>query len=197
MREPENIRDVVDAGADWIGMIFWQRSPRNAIGAKRPDVRVPLVGVFVDEKADVIARYVKDYSLDLVQLHGSETSDYIAGLRPKIGRTKIIKAIRIGNGTTCTATTMYARCNPDYFLFDTSCDCVGGSGKKFDWDMIDTYKGPVPFILSGGIAPNDAPVIKGIHNPLLLGVDLNSRFETAPGMKDASMVRQFISELKR
>ena len=95
----------------------------------------------------------------------------------------------------------FAKCEPyighaDYFLFDTKCDGKGGSGRQFDWQMLSNYKFDVPFILSGGIGPDDAVRIKALNHPQLLGVDVNSRFETEPAMKDAALVKRFIAELK-
>ena len=82
------------------------------------------------------------------------------------------------------------------FLFDTKCDNAGGSGEQFDWSILDEYDGDIPFLLSGGIGPDDAEKVKAFHHPQFAGIDLNSRFETEPGVKDVEKLKKFISELK-
>jgi phosphoribosylanthranilate isomerase len=143
---------------------------------------------------------VVNYKLDVVQLHGDESPVMIDNLRCTLDPDirpgiEIMKTISIGEASD------FAKCEPyighvDYFLFDTKCDGKGGSGRQFDWQMLSNYKFDVPFILSGGIGPDDAARIKALNHPQLLGVDVNSRFETEPAMKDAALVKRFIAELK-
>jgi len=213
MRDSENIAQVASLGVDWIGLIFWPKSPRNVsmiptLVGTMPD-RTSLspvtaehapqrVGVFVDPMAqDVITRVV-NYQLDLVQLHGHETPTLIRNLRrtlADIRPVKFIKAISVSSRDDIAAYRDYEDC-VDYFLFDTKCMTVGGSGEQFDWSVLDTYDGTRPFLLSGGIGPDDAERVRNFHHPQCIGIDLNSRFETEPGLKDITKLKQFLEELR-
>lgn len=215
MRDGQNISDVVAAGADWIGMIFYPKSPRYvtmtpslagiipdraADGATIGKGKARLVGVFVDDMAQNIITRVVNYNLDMVQLHGHETPTLIRNLRatldPDIHKgIKFVKAISVNTADDFAQCALYEGV-VDYFLFDTQCDSVGGSGRHFDWTTLNAYTGGTPFLLSGGIAPEDAAEIKAISHPQMMGVDINSRFETEPGIKDAAKVKAFIQELK-
>ena len=213
MRDSENIPQVASLGVDWIGLIFWPKSPRYVsmiptLVGTMPD-RTSLspvtaqhapqrVGVFVDPMAqDVITRVV-NYQLDLVQLHGHETPTLIRNLRrtlADIRPVKFIKAISVSSRDDIAAYRDYEDC-VDYFLFDTKCMTVGGSGEQFDWSVLDAYDGTRPFLLSGGIGPDDAERVRNFHHPQCIGIDLNSRFETEPGFKDITKLRQFLEELR-
>ena len=214
MRDGENIREVAELGVDWIGMIFWEKSPRNVTmipthagiipdrGSLSPLTthQSPLrVGVFVDEMAQNIITRVVNFKLDLVQFHGHETPSLIRNLRltldPDISPgVKFIKAISVSGRDDVAAYRDYEDC-VDYFLFDTKCPSAGGSGCKFDWSVLDAYDSEKPFLLSGGIGPNDAEKIRNFHHPKCIGIDLNSRFETEPGMKDIEKLKNFLKQL--
>ena len=157
------------------------------------------VGVFVDPTAqDVITRVV-NFQLDLIQLHGHETPTFIRNLRhtlADIRPVKVIKAISVSSRDDIAAYKDYADC-VDYFLFDTKCKTVGGSGEQFDWSVLEAYDGDIPFLLSGGIGPDDAERVRNFHHPQCIGIDLNSRFESEPGFKDVAALRQFINQLNR
>lgn len=211
LRDGENIRQVAALGVDWIGLIFWPHSPRyvsiipsNAgiIPDRVSDIgefKAKRVGVFVDPTAqDVITRVV-NFQLDLIQLHGHETPTLINNLRhtlADIRPVKVIKAISVNSRDDITAYKDYADC-VDYFLFDTKCKTVGGSGEQFDWSVLEAYDGDTPFLLSGGIGPDDAERVRRFHHPQCIGIDLNSRFESEPGFKDVAALRQFINQLNR
>ena len=216
MRDGENIRQVAALGVDWIGMIFWAKSPRNVTmipthagiipdrGSISPlsTHHSPLkVGVFVDEMAQNIITRVVNFQLDLIQLHGHETPTLIRNLRRTLDPDirpgiKIIKAISVSSRDDIAAYKDYADC-VDYFLFDTKCPSVGGSGQQFDWSVLDAYDGDVPFLLSGGICPDDAERVRNFHHPKCIGIDLNSRFEIAPGLKDIHKLKEFIAKVKK
>jgi phosphoribosylanthranilate isomerase len=202
MRNADNIRDVVNAGADWIGMIFWKKSPRFADmpADSAKGLNIKMVGVFVDETVEQIIERVKEYSLDIVQLHGKESPTMIDALKEKLGvnglNIFIIKAISISNHHDITDCLKYEN-HIDGFLFDTKCKCVGGSGEHFDWNILDAYHGDRPFLLSGGIGPDDDERILNFHHPLCIGIDINSRFEIEPGLKDANKVKEFISKIQK
>jgi len=223
MRDGENIRQVAELGVDWIGMIFWEKSPRHVtmipshagIIPDRASLSTPKthssplrVGVFVDEMAQNIITRVVNFQLDLIQLHGHETPTLIRNLRRTLDPDirpgiKIIKAISVSNRDDIAIYKDYADC-VDYFLFDTKCPSVGGSGQQFDWSALDAYDGDIPFLLSGGIGPDDAERVRtffsagsGSAAAKCIGIDLNSRFEAAPGLKDVEALRRFLNELKR
>lgn len=226
MRDGENIRQVADLGVDWIGMIFWDKSPRNVtmipihagiipdrgslslqdsegVGQcaskerKRPFPK--RVGVFVDEMAQNIITRVVNYRLDMVQFHGHETPTLIRNLRHTLDPDirpgiQFIKAISVGSAADIADYKLYSDC-VDYFLFDTRCPSVGGSGQQFDWQLLEAYDGDKPFLLSGGIGPDDAERVKTFHHPKCIGIDVNSRFEKEPGLKDVAALRKFLSKI--
>ena len=214
LRDSENIRQVAALGVDWIGMIFWEKSPRNVTMIPSHAGIIPdraslsplatnnsplKVGVFVDEMAQNIITRVVNFQLDLIQLHGHETPTLIRNLRrtlADIRPVKVIKAISVSSRDDIAAYKDYADC-VDYFLFDTKCPSVGGSGQQFDWSVLDAYDGEVPFLLSGGIGPDDAERVRNFHHPKCIGIDLNSKFETEPAMKDVAAIGKFLNKLHR
>ena len=191
MREAENIREVEALGIDLMGFIFWEKSSRYI--SKRPaylPTKCKRVGVFVDEDIESVKRIADDYALDYIQLHGHESSDYCAQLQG----LHLIKAISVSSRNDIATYKTYEGL-VEYFLFDTKCPSVGGSGQQFDWRVLSVYDGSTPFLHSGGIGPDDAERIKSFHHPQCIGIDLNSRFELAPGLKDVIKLQAFIKEL--
>ena len=149
---------------------------------------------------NIITRVVT-YGLDIVQLHGHETPTLLRNLRATLTSDlrpglRIMKAISLSDAEDLQACAQYEQCT-DLFLFDTKCCNAGGSGRHFDWSLLDNYKGSLPYLLSGGIGPGDAEDINRFlaTHPQCIGIDLNSRFETEPGVKDVETLRQFISQL--
>lgn len=215
MREGDNIREVAALGVDWIGMIFWPKSPRyvqmiptgagiipdrGTLDEQCSATSFKRVGVFVDDMAQNIITRAVNYKLDLIQLHGNETPTLIKNLRATLDPDilpgiKFIKAISVKSPADIDRYRDYED-GVDYFLFDTRCECVGGSGRQFDWSVLDRYHGSRPFLLSGGIGPDDAERIKQINHPQFAGIDLNSRFETAPGVKDVEALRRIVGPLR-
>ena len=154
------------------------------------------VGVFVDATAQDIITRVYTFGLDIVQLHGHETPTLIRNLRRTLGQgVSMMKAISVSGAADIARYKDYADC-VDFFLFDTKSKTVGGSGQQFDWGVLQAYDGEVPFLLSGGIGPGDAARVKAFHHPKCIGVDLNSRFERTPAVKDTALLRTFLRELK-
>lgn len=192
MRDAENIRQLEALGIDWMGMIFWPKSKRYV---STPPVYLPQhvrkVGVFVDASLDAIRQHVEDYQLDIVQLHGQESPDMLKVLKP----LTLIKAFNIATPEDLQKTEPYEGL-ADYFLFDTKGKSVGGNGEKFDWSVLDNYQGETPFLLSGGIGPEDMQDVKTFHHPKCIGIDLNSRFETEPGLKDITKLKQFLEAIR-
>ena len=192
MRDAENIRQLEALGIDWMGMIFWPKSKRNV---SMPPAYLPQhvrkVGVFVDASLDAICQHVEDYQLDIIQLHGQESPETLKALKP----LTLIKAFNIATPEDLQKTEPYEGL-ADYFLFDTKGKSVGGNGEKFDWSVLASYQGETPFLLSGGIGPEDAQDVKTFHHPKCIGIDLNSRFETEPGLKDITKLKQVLEAIR-
>ena len=191
MRDAENIREVEALGIDLMGFIFWSKSSRYV--SEKHDylpTKCKRVGVFVDEDIEVVKKIAQDYALGYIQLHGNETSDYCALLKGH----KLIKAFNIATAEDFEQTKPYQGF-VDYFLFDTKGKSVGGNGTKFDWSVLDDYHGTTPFILSGGIGPDDTARIRSFHHPQLAGIDLNSKFEDAPALKNIQKLKTFLEQL--
>ena len=191
MREIDNIRDVEALGIDMMGFIFWPKSSRYV--SQRPDYlpkRVKRVGVFVDEDPEQVKRLADDYALDYIQLHGQESPSYIFQLRG----LHVIKAFNISIAEDLLQTQPYEGL-VDFFLFDAKGKSVGGNGEKFNWDVLDAYQGATPFLLSGGIGPDDAERVNAFYHPKCIGIDLNSRFELSPGLKDVAKLKEFMCNL--
>ena len=196
MREAENIREVEALGIDMMGFIFWPKSSRYV--SQRPDylpTKCKRVGVFVDEDPEQVKRLADDYGLDYIQLHGHETPEVISYLRtPALPHPRILKAFNISTAEDLIQTQPYEGL-VDGFLFDAKGKSVGGNGEKFNWDVLDAYQGNTPFLLSGGIGPDDAERVNAFYHPKCIGIDLNSRFELAPGFKDVAKLKEFMYNL--
>lgn len=216
MRDARNIREVSQLGIDMIGMIFYPKSPRyvemqsshagiipdyvkeniNIKSSKTP----ARVGVFVDDMVQNIVTRVVNYHLDYIQLHGNEPREMCKNLRLTLDPDirpgiKIIKAISVSDASDIQKYKEYVGA-VDLFLFDTKCKTVGGSGQQFDWQVLEQYDGEVPFLLSGGIGPEDASRLHAFHHPECIGIDLNSRFEIEPGVKDVEKLKGFLNAMQ-
>ena len=216
MRDAQNIREVSQLGVDMIGMVFYPKSPRyvemqsshagiipdyvkediNIKSAKSP----ARVGVFVDDMVQNIVTRVVNYHLDYVQLHGNEPREMCENLRLTLDPDirpgiKIIKAISVSDASDIQKYKEYVGA-VDLFLFDTKCKTVGGSGRQFDWQVLEQYDGEIPFLLSGGIGPEDASRLHAFHHSKCIGIDLNSRFEIEPGVKDVEKLKGFLNEIQ-
>lgn len=212
MRDADNIRDISALGVDMIGLIFYPPSPRyvqqfssgaGIIPDYAPDMgKTPLrVGVFVDDMPQNIVTRVYNYKLDYIQLHGNEPRETLENLRATIDpdikpKVKIIKAISVSSAEDIKKYKEYVGA-ADLFLFDTECKTVSGSGEQFDWQVLQAYDGDVPFLLSGGIGPDDVERIKNFHHPKCIGIDLNSKFEIEPALKDVEKLKQFLVKVKK
>jgi len=191
MRDAENIREVEALGIDLMGFIFWPKSSRYVSDCPSylPS-NVKRVGVFVNENIEKVKQTAHDYALDFIQLHGSESPEYCTLLKGH----HLIKAFNIATKVDFAQAKAYEGL-VDYFLFDTKGKSVGGNGEKFDWSVLSAYDGNTPFLLSGGIGPEDAEQVKSFNHPQCIGIDLNSRFEIAPGLKDINKLKQFLEQL--
>lgn len=220
MREAQNIEKVMALDIDMIGFIFCPKSQRYVSELSThagiiPDMasidishdkadntaaKIKKVGVFVDDMPQNIVTRVYNYKLDYIQLHGSESATYIDNLRstlvPDIAPDiKIIKAINVREADDVKRWRSYEG-HIDMLLFDTKSDTAGGSGKKFEWELLQQYDGDIPFLLSGGISPDDVEEVKAFRHPQCIGIDINSRFETAPALKDISLLSNFITAVR-
>jgi phosphoribosylanthranilate isomerase len=199
MRDPGNIRELVRFTPDLMGFIFYPGSKRF-VDHPDPEVfcgipaGIMTVGVYVNESVETIKQHVTDLGLDLVQLHGDETPDACSDLAGS--GIAVIKAFGIGDSIDVGHLQKYSQ-SCKYFLFDTGSATFGGTGRKFDWTVLDQYTISKPFFLSGGIGPEDIPSIQAIDHPVLAGIDINSRFETEPGLKDIEKVKEFIQTIRR
>ncbi len=200
LREKENIHEVAALGPDLLGFIFYPGSSRYAGGTLKPEdlsglpVHPVKTGVFVNAGIDEVEGTFRRFNLDLVQLHGDETPSFCASLSHS--GIPVIKVFRLDEGFEFRQTLPYIPFTK-YFLFDARTEKYGGSGKRFNWKILDSYKERQPFFLSGGIGPGDAEEILSMDHPSLAGVDLNSRFEYEPGKKDTARLETFIKKLKR
>ena len=196
MREPENIRAVEALGIDLMGFIFWPPSSRY-VGEKPSYLprNCRRVGVFVDAALPDILAAVEDFRLDGVQLHGHENPEAIAALKARIPGVRVVKSLAVAGLEDLEQTEAYADVC-DAFLFDTKGKLPGGNGRQFDWSVLQRYQGRLPFLLSGGIGPDDAQRIRAFQVPDCIGIDLNSRFETEPGLKDVDALRTFIETIR-
>ena len=220
MREPENIRDVAALGVDWIGFIFYPKSPRYVSQIRSRAGIIPDYSVFMKHEelsskelsskelsSKEMMRQVKrivtravNYELDIIQLHGSESVIMIDNLRSTLAPSirkgiKFMKALSISTAEDILRYKEYEG-HVDYFIFDTQTPLVGGSGNHFDWNMLDAYDGNTPFILSGGVGPDDAERVLSIRHPMFAGIDLNSQFETAPAVKNVDALKAFLAKIR-
>ncbi|MCQ2199644.1 MAG: phosphoribosylanthranilate isomerase [Paludibacteraceae bacterium] len=207
MSSPEKIEKYPELSADFMGLIFYPKSKRfvesglygtedeilKALAVVR-DAGIKIVGVFVDEPVSTLQFYANKYSLDYIQLHGAENPELARKLK-SLGH-KVIKAIPVSGLEDIMNISNDWDGVADYLLFDYKCAEKGGSGKKFDWSVLSEYKGETPFILSGGLGPDDAQDILNLSHDKFVGVDLNSKFEIAPGLKDLDLLTKFINELR-
>ncbi len=199
MRQPENIDAVCAAEPDFLGFIFYPKSKRF-VGAD-PDKsifnRVPAstqkVGVFVNEEQSQVEKICASYDLQFAQLHGSESPDYCLAL--KNAGVKIIKAFAVDDDFNFQQLDAYTSV-VDYFLFDTKGKLPGGTGLKFNWDILKNYTASVPYFLSGGITLGDCEDLKTLSQAQLFALDINSGFETEPALKESDKVHQFIQQIR-
>lgn len=196
-RDKENLESILRLNPDFVGFIFYDKSPRFV--SQLPDVNWPAgvekVGVFVNESTEVILEKAKEFGLDFIQLHGDETPKQCAEL--KLRGLGVIKVFNVGEDFDFLLLEPYKPV-VDYFLFDSATAARGGSGQTFNWDLLKRYDQQVPYFLSGGIGPMHAQAMKSDWVKELdpFALDINSKFETAPGMKNIAVLEKFMSEIR-
>ena len=195
MREPENIRELIDqVNPDWMGLIFYSKSPRFVPDRSANQIAgfpVKKVGVFVNEEESEILKRIKDFGLSAVQLHGHETPDFIESLSKKT-LAEIWKVISVPDQIDWQSLKNYLPF-VNKFLFDTATLAHGGSGQKFNWKILETYPFDKVFLLSGGLDEESAEEVLALSEKFsqLQGVDLNSKFENSPGLKNIEKLSRF------
>ena len=200
MKNPENIQALALLPIDYMGLIFYPKSPRyiQDLESSLLDIlpnTISRVGVFVNEDIVSLLRLIDKYKLSVLQLHGSESLEYCLKIKNKFPKLIIIKAFNVSESSDFIKMGQYVDVC-DYFLFDTKTSQHGGSGLKFDWNILNEYIGNTPFFLSGGISAEDVEAIRKISHPKLYALDLNSKFELEPGLKNIKLLEQFINQLK-
>ncbi|TND09159.1 MAG: phosphoribosylanthranilate isomerase [Bacteroidetes bacterium] len=199
LRETDDILSLGGAGADYLGFIFFQGSPRCAAYTLDAEIlkllprTIRKTGVFVDASAEEILETAEQYGLDAIQLHGEETPEFCAALRE---RFRVIKAFRIGEDFDFDGQTSPYLESCDLFLFDAAGSNPGGNGLRYNWDMLMQYTNYLPFFVSGGIAAHHAADLLRLEHPQLYGCDINSRFEIYPGKKNVEHIKRFIRSVK-
>lgn len=200
LTDPSNVKEIMEAKPDFIGFIFYPGSPRYV--GEYPEItlfdQVPSgikkTGVFLNEDYRKIVVLANRFGLDIVQLHGNESP--VTCFELKSSGLSVIKSFNIDMKFSFDLLDRYAPCC-DYFLFDSKSEAAGGSGRKFNWEKLEEYAKGKPFFLSGGIGPEDTELLNSVNNKYLFAVDINSRFETVPGIKDSSRVKTFINAIKK
>lgn len=191
MKDPENIQGLLSIRPDFIGFIFYPKSPRYVEGLDedlilRIPLRIKKVGVFVNESLTKVLKTADQYGLEYIQLHGDEDLEFAKSLKSR--GLKVIKVFRIMDTLPISARKYEGVA--DYFLFDTATANYGGSGRHFDWNILRNYNLSTPFLLSGGVQITDLPRIKQFEINQLVGIDVNSRFEISPGMKKMELIKE-------
>ena len=191
MKIPENITRVSDLKPDYLGFVFWKKSPRF-FNNKIPQInnKIKLTGVFVDQSIDEIKKHIQHYKLNAVQLHGNE-SPLICGKIKDFG-IECIKSFSINEKFNFKKIKSYEDVC-DHFLFDTKGKLPGGNSFKFDWKLIENYPSLKSFFLSGGIGIEEISEIQNItkSNLPIHAIDVNSKFEIYPGNKNLELLKQF------
>ena len=202
MKYEENILELEALQPDYMGFLFYTGSKRF-VDTEIPEIPkgVEKIGVFVNQDEKEIVKRVRSHELAGVQLHGEESPAYVDRLLLLLKDTdvKIIKAFPVGDSMDWEQLKLYeAAC--DYFLFDTKGKDRGGNGIQFNWELLSGYPLKKEYFLSGGIGPDDMEALKGFHKSgkaeLCHAIDVNSRFELFPGMKDMEKLKIFIKDFK-
>lgn len=204
MTDLEQIRQLDAMGVDFAGFIFYPKSPRYAVRhlsgeqLKKARLRLGKVGIFVNATYDEVMKQVDSYGLDMVQLHGDETPRFCEQLANYI---TVIKVFRLGEDDPIDWIIRPYQDYCDMFLFDTEGAGYGGTGKKFNWNVLKAAHIEKLFFLSGGIEPADVEKLKDFaKEPVarkMFSIDINSKFELSPGVKDLKKIRAMLDGLKQ
>jgi phosphoribosylanthranilate isomerase len=201
LREYANIIEVIESTPDYIGFIFYSNSPRYVGIDNQWLIKLPIenenrVAVVVDMKLDEVISLCKKYHFKIVQLHGDETVEYCNILKKISPQLKIIKALSANFNNVAYTSIKYENIC-DYLLFDTPTNSKGGSGETFDWEILNEYQGNLPFFIAGGIGIDNIEVALTINHKKFFGLDLNSKIESAPGIKDLLLVKNLLKRIRK
>ena len=225
VRDGENIRELLATDIDMLGFVFCSDSPQvvkmipsnsgiipdysrdrylQQRGQEINDVearRVKRLGIFADDMPQNIITRIYNYNLDDVQLDGAESPVMIDNLRRSVDPDirvgiKIIKTISVASADDLEQCKAYEG-HADLLRFTAKCEDNDSEENKFDWSLLNAYEGKLPFLLSGNIGLEDAERVRTFQHPMCIGIEVNSRFETAPGMKDVNLLKRFIAEVRR
>ena len=197
------LKELEEMGVDFAGLIFYSPSPRYATrGGLTPEVlkkeklRINRIGVFVNETVEMVLKTVDTWKLDMVQLHGDESPIFCEKISNHVNT---IKAFRISAEDNIPYKVSPFTDAADLFLYDTMGKRYGGTGEQFNWDLLDKGRLAKSYFLSGGIGPDDLDKIKDfcINQDKLFSLDLNSKFETSPGVKDMTVLKRFVESIKK
>ena len=198
LRDHENIEAVTALAPDYMGFIFYSPSPRFVADMPLASLNnipssIKKTAVFVNQSAENINELIDQCNFNAIQLHGKENPQFCNSFRYKV---QVIKAFGVDSSFDFDQLQQYAD-KVDLFLFDAKTHIHGGSGKTFDWTILNKYKLDIPFFLSGGISPENLEELKNIRHPQFYGADLNSKFETAPGLKDIAQLEKAFESLNK
>ncbi|NQY67522.1 MAG: phosphoribosylanthranilate isomerase [Flavobacteriales bacterium] len=199
MRDEDNVAELAALKPDYIGFIFYKGSKRDVTWEdlefiEELDDEIQKVGVFVNETTDEIMRLTSRNDITMFQLHGDESPEQCAELK-EMG-FQVMKAFSVDSAFDFETTVPYKE-SVDYFLFDTKGAEYGGNGVTFDWSLLKKYDNEVPFFLSGGIDENMLSELDNLREFNIVGIDVNSKFETGPAMKDIARLKEFISKIRQ
>ncbi|MBK8515847.1 MAG: phosphoribosylanthranilate isomerase [Saprospiraceae bacterium] len=191
LKSAKNLLEVSLLGINMVGYNFYVKSPRY-VDIDMPEIKgeIQKVGVFVNDTIEKIREKKERYGLNFIQLHGDESPDFALMVQDIC---PVIKAFRIDEQFDGELLNEFGFVS--YFIFDTVTPYFGGSGKKFDWNKLYHFNIRVPFLLSGGIGPGDSAKILEIQHPFFAGIDINSKFEVSPGVKDIATINKFLLSL--
>lgn len=197
LKHQSNIEELMQLPIDYMGFIFYDKSPRFVDEKLSFDFmrsipkQIKKVGVFVNESSYFICNKIAHYDLNMVQLHGDESPEICKELKPHV---KVMKAFQINDDFDFNQLENYSSV-VDYFLFDSPTVNYGGSGNTFNWQVLEKYDYDIPFFLSGGISEEHIEQIKQLKIPQQIGIDINSKFEIEPGLKNTNKIKPFITKL--
>jgi len=197
MKYQDNILEVSALNPDYMGFIFYEKSPRR-ISEPAPEVpkNIKKVGVFVNASTDTITKNIDEFGLNVVQLHGDETAEFCKNIRTK--NIEIIKVFSVKNNFNFNKLKPF-EAHVDYFLFDTKGPNPGGNGYCFDWSILENYDSKTPYFLSGGIGLEEIETLNEFKNSAAAkqcyAIDVNSKFEIKPALKDSIKLKKFIERL--
>jgi len=201
LTEEQNVYNIIQAAKpDYLGFIFYKHSSRFVENQITPETVKSLpddidkTGVFVNSSLANILNVADKYGLDTLQLHGDESPEFCANC--KSHDYTVIKVFGVGKALNISLMNKYSEVC-DYFLFDTAGAYRGGNGEKFNWMLLNEYALDKPYFLSGGIAPEDVEILRSIEDPKFYGIDINSRFEIEPGIKDVNKIEEFSNQIKK